>query len=485
MPLFDPLVLRVVGWYPRDRALHISDTLQNMKKPELHELKIEGLTSQGDGLAHWGNREVTVAGAVPGDLVEVWVGRRKRKGRHVGRLEQLLEQGIPRRDPQCPHFGVCGGCRWQNIDYEQQLLLKQRMIADALSQSGVVAETTHPPIASPEVFFYRNKMEFSFGRGFEGELQLGLHVRQRYNRVFNVHSCQLQSELSNRVVGSVRDQAEALQLPVYDLRTHEGLLRFLVVRDTKARAGLLVNLVVSTYPHDGIDELVSLVLGQVPEITDLVITRHSGKAQVAIGEQEFLVRGEGRLREECGVLEFEISPQSFFQTNTQQAGGLCTLVSDMIGDQDGADVLDLYCGTGGISLHIARRARQVLGIEQVSEAVVDARRNAQRNGISNCEFIAGPAESVLGDLCAQGRRFGVIVVDPPRPGVHKDARKQILRLNPSVIIYVSCNPYSMAEDLRQFCASRYRVERLQPIDLFPHTPHCEVIARLVNEASGS
>ncbi len=456
-----------------------------MKKPEVHELKIEGLTSQGDGLARWGDREVTVAGAVPGDLVEAWVGRRKRKGRHVGRLEQLLEQDIPRRDPPCPHFGVCGGCRWQNIDYGEQLLLKQRMIVDALSQSGVVVETTDTPIASPDVFFYRNKMEFSFGRGFEGELQLGLHVRERYNRVFNLHSCQLQSELSNRVVRCVRDQAEALRLPVYDLRTHEGLLRFLVVRDTKARAGMLVNLVVSTYPHDGIDELVSQVLREVPEITDLVITKHSGKAQVAIGEQEFLIKGEGRLHEACGLLEFEISPQSFFQTNTQQAGRLYSLVGEMIGDQEGGHVLDLYCGTGGTTLHIALRARRVLGVEQVPEAVVDARRNAQRNGISNCEFIAGSAESVLDGLCTQGRRFDVIVVDPPRPGVHKDAMKQILRLNPPVIIYVSCNPYSMAKDLSQFCVSEYRVGRLQPIDLFPHTPHCEVVARLVGKASGS
>ena len=456
-----------------------------MKKPELQELRIEGLTSQGDGLAHWGAREVTVAGVVPGDLVEVWVGRRKRKGRHVGRLEQLLDQGIPRVEPRCPHFGVCGGCRWQNIDYEEQLLLKQRMIENALDQSGVVVETMAAPIASPEVFFYRNKMEFSFGRGFEGELQLGLHVRQRYNRVFNLHSCQLQSELSNRVVCTVRNQAEALQLSVYDLRSHEGLLRFLVIRDTKMRAGMLVNLVVSSYPHNGIDELVCGVLKEVPEITDLVITKHSGKAQVAIGEEEFLVRGEGRLHEECGQLEFEISPQSFFQTNTQQAGRLYSLVGDMIGDEDGADVLDLYCGTGGISLHIAHRVRQVVGVEQVSEAVVDARRNAQRNGIENCEFIAGPAELVLDDLRGQGRRFGVIVVDPPRPGIHKDAMKQILRLHPRVIIYVSCNPYSMAEDLSQFCASQYRVERLQPIDLFPHTPHCEVIARLVSAVGGS
>jgi len=457
-----------------------------MRKATLHELMIEGLTPQGDGLAQRAaGDEVAVAGAIPGDRVQAWVGRRRRNGRLVGRLERRLDQEVQRIDPRCPHFGVCGGCRWQDIGYEEQLTLKQRMVEDALRGAGITAEKLCSTIASPQVYFYRNKMEFSFGRGFEGELQLGLHVRQRYNRVFDLHSCQLQSELSNRVVKSVRDHAEALELPVYDLRSHEGLLRFLVVRDAKANAGILVNLVVRSYPHEGVDALVARVLEDAPQITDLVITKHSGKAQVAIGEQEFLVRGEGRLVEECGSLEFEISPQSFFQTNTEQAARLYDLVGSMI-EQDGAggDILDLYCGTGGISLHLANAATRVLGVEQSLEAVVDARRNAQRNGITNCEFIAGPAESVLDDLSAQARRFDVVVIDPPRPGVHKDAMKEIPRLGFPVIIYVSCNPYSLAEDLRQLCAFGYQVESVQPIDLFPHTPHCEVVTRLVSGAGG-
>lgn len=450
-----------------------------MKQAKLIELHVEGLTPQGDGLARHGTAEVTVPGAIPGDRVEAWVGRRKRKGRLVGRVERFLEYGVARHEPPCPHFGVCGGCRWQDVDYEEQLLLKHRMVTDALNVSGVTAQTIHSVIGSPEVFFYRNKMEFSFGRGFEGELQLGLHVRQRYNRVFDLHSCQLQSELSNRAVRSVRDHAAQLQLPAYDLRSHVGLLRFLVVRSARKPAGLLLNLVVSSYHHEGIDELVSRVLEEVHDITDLVVTLHTGKAQVAIGEREFLVSGAGRLREVCGEMKFDISPQSFFQTNTRQAGRLYALVNDMVDGASETDVLDLYCGAGGISLHLAHKARRVLGVEQVSEAVVDARSNAERNGISNCEFIAGAAESVLGDLWDQGRRFGVVVVDPPRPGIHKDAMKQIIRFKPAVVIYVSCNPYSMAEDMSELSAAGYRVETVQPIDLFPHTPHCEIVSRMV------
>jgi len=450
-----------------------------MKQPELIELDVAGLTSHGDGLACYGSKEVTVPGAIPGDRVEVWVGRRKKRGRLVARVEQFLEHGVPRQEPPCPHFGVCGGCRWQNLEYAEQLLLKQRMIGDALRESGILAETVHPVVGSEDLFFYRNKMEFSFGRGFDGELQLGLHVRQRYNRVFNLHSCQLQSELSNKVVCSFRDNAIRLQLPVYDLRSHEGLLRFLVVRTAKTSAGVLLNLVVSSYPDNGVDELVAGVLDEVPEITDIVITLHSGKAQVATGEREFVVKGSGRLREKCGLLEFEISPQSFFQTNTRQAGRLYALINGMVERECGEDFLDLYCGTGGISLHLAQKARHVLGVEQVVEAVIDARRNAEWNGISNCEFVAGKAESILGDLRAQGRQFGVVVVDPPRPGVHKEAMKEILRISAPVVIYVSCNPYSMAEDMGHFTRSGYRVETVQPIDLFPHTPHCEVVARLV------
>ena len=280
-----------------------------MRKPKLQELTIEGLTPQGDGLAQRAaGDEVVVAGAIPGDRVQAWVGRRRRKGRLLGRLERRLDQEIQRIDPRCPHFGVCGGCRWQDVGYEEQLTLKQTMVEDALRGGGITPEKLHSTIPSSQTYFYRNKMEFSFGRGFEGEFQLGLHVRQRYNRVFDLHSCQLQSELSNRVVKSVRHHAEALELPIYDLRSHEGLLRFLVVRDAKASAGMLVNLVVRSYPHEVVDELVTRLLEDVPQITDLVITKHSGKAQVAIGEQEFLVRGDGRLVEECGHCLLYTSP---------------------------------------------------------------------------------------------------------------------------------------------------------------------------------
>lgn len=450
-----------------------------MKQPEQIDLLVEGLTPQGDGLARHGFKEVSLAGTVPGDRVRAFVGRRKRHGRAVGRVEEFLEHGMARTEPACPHFGVCGGCRWQNIEYDQQLLLKHQMISAALTRAGSSAAVIQHVIESPDVFFYRNKMEFSFGRGFEGELQLGLHVRQRYNRVFNLEACQLQSELSNRTVRSVRDNASALQLAAYDLRRHEGLLRFLVVREAKSSAGLLVNLVVSAYPEGGVDELVSRVLSEVPEITDFVVTLHSGKAQVAIGEREHVVKGDGHIREKCGALEFEISPQSFFQTNTRQAARLYGLVEAMAPEAAGAEVVDVFCGTGGITLHLARHAAHVLGVEQVAEAVVDARRNAAWNGVSNCEFVAGKAEVALAELSSQGRTFDVVVVDPPRPGVHKEALKQMMRLQAPVIIYVSCNPYSMADDLGQLTSSGYSVETVQPIDLFPHTPHCEVVTRIV------
>ena len=450
-----------------------------MKQPRQIDLLVDGLTPQGDGLARHDGKEVSLAGAVPGDRVRAFVGRRKRRGRLVGKVDEFLEHGMARQDPPCPHFGVCGGCRWQNLEYGQQLLLKQRMVTDALTGCGIGGEAIHPVIASPEQFFYRNKMEFSFGRGFDGELQLGLHMRQRYNRVFDLEACQLQSEVSNRVVRSVRESAVQLRLPAYDLRSHEGFLRFLVVREAKQQAGLLVNLVVSAYPADGVDELVTRVVSEVPDITDFVVTLHTGKAQVAMGEREFVVKGDGRIRERCGPLEFEISPQSFFQTNTRQAGRLYGLVEEMTAEAENAEVLDLYCGTGGITLHLARRAARVLGVEQVAEAIVDARRNAARNGISNCEFIAGKAETVLADQSSQGRRFDVIVVDPPRPGVHKDALQQMMRLEAPVIVYVSCNPYSMADDLTHFLRSGYRVEVVQPIDLFPHTPHCELVTRMI------
>jgi len=451
-----------------------------VKRGQQVTLQIEELTPKGDGLARVDGVEVVVRGTVPGDSVNAVVGR-KRKGRVEARVVEVLQVRLPRREPPCSHFGTCGGCRWQNLSYSDQLQLKDEMVRRSLASRDIFPGEFRPALGSPSSLYYRNKMEFSFGRGAEGDLQIGLHVRERYNRVFDLEACYLQSELSNRVVDSVRRHAVASGLPVYDLRTHEGLLRFLVVREAKqGGGGLMVNLVVSQYPHEGIDNLVHAVTGEVPEITTFVVSLHTGKAQVASGEGgEFILTGGGHIVEECGGLQFQISPQSFFQTNTEQAGNLYLLIRELAGDMREMDVLDLYCGTGGIALHLARESRTVTGIEQTVKAVEDARLNAQRNSIENCTFIPGKAEDVLRESGKiEGKRFDLVVVDPPRAGIHKKVLWALGDLAPAQIIYVSCNAESLADDLAELMLAGYRVSVVQPVDLFPQTPHCEVVAAL-------
>ena len=450
-----------------------------MKRGEHVVVDIESMTPKGDGLATFDGREIVVPRTVPGDRAQVYL-RRKRKGRFEGVVDDLLEAGIPRQDPGCVHFGHCGGCRWQDLAYADQLRLKEEMIHQSFERRGVSPQTWHAIAPSPDVFYYRNKMEFSFGSDRDGALQLGLHVRERYNRVFDLEACLLQSEASNRIVDSFRRHAIDLSLPVYDLKSHEGMLRFLVIRDAKATAQIMVSLVVSKYPSDQVDVLLSCVFEDVGDlITTCIVTRHAGKAQVATGDAEFLVKGGGRITEICGGLEFEISPQSFFQTNTRAASGLYGRVADLLGELQGADVLDLYAGTGGVSLHLARAARSVVGIEQVPEAVEDARRNAARNGIDNCTFLVSRTEDVLEELLSEeGERFDVVVADPPRAGMHKKALAGIVALGPATLIYVSCNAETLAEDLLVLSASGYDVISAQPVEMFPHTPHCEVLTRL-------
>ena len=448
-----------------------------MKRGERVVVDIESLTPKGDGLAILDGREIVVPRTVPGDRAEVYL-RRKRKGRFEGVADDLIELGMPRQDPGCVHFGHCGGCRWQDLAYDDQLRLKEDMVHQAFGRCNLAPQTWHPIVPSPDTFYYRNKMEFSFGTDRDGGLQLGLHIRERYTRVFDLEGCMLQSEASNQIVDSFRRHAIGFELPVYDLKSHEGLLRFLVVRDAKETGQIMVSLVVSEYPRDDVDDLLAAVLEEVGDLlTTCVVTRHTGKAQIAMGDAEFLVKGEGRITEVCGGLEFEISPRSFFQTNTRAASGLYLRITDLLGDLQDADVLDLYAGTGGVSLHLARVARSVVGIEQVAEAVDDARRNAERNNISNCAFLVGRTEVVLGELNAEeGERFDVIVADPPRAGIHKKALAGIVALGAPTLIYISCNAETMADDLLILSASGYDVRSAQPVEMFPHTPHCEILS---------
>ncbi len=444
------------------------------------ELSIGAITPDGDGWAESGGRQFHVARAVPGDRVVARVFGRRR-GVTLAQVIARQEETVARRAPLCPAFGVCGGCRWQEVRYADQLSLKASMVATALQSADVPLPDPEPILPSPDEFFYRNKMEFAFGRSREGEFQLGLHARGSFNRLINTERCMLQSTTSIAIVNAVRRAAPELELPVYDLRRHVGVLRFLTVRDAKSSGEHLVNLVVGAYPHAGVDSLAERVLAQVQAITTWVTALHEGKAQVAMGQGVALAHGTGAIVERCNGIDYQISPKSFLQTNTRQTEQLYRLVCDWAGDVRGARILDLYCGAGGVGLQLARGAGQVCGIESVPEAVADARGNAHRNGIGNCIFLEGAVETVLPGLAHEA--FPLAIVDPPRAGMHERAAAALAALRPPRILYVSCNATTLAVDVGRLALAGYRVRRWRPVDLFPQTPHCEVVAELALEGA--
>jgi 23S rRNA (uracil1939-C5)-methyltransferase len=448
-----------------------------MKCGEHVLVAIQGLTSKGDGIGTVDGKEVVVPRTVPGDQVVTFL-KKKRKGRFQGEADAFKAYGLPRQVPSCDHFGVCGGCRWQDIAYTDQLALKEKMVHQALEAHSIAAMEILSIIPSPAPFFYRNKMEYSFGVERDGQMRLGLHVRGRYDRTFDVNTCFLQSEISNRIVRATREKAVDIGVLAYNQKNHQGVLRFLVIREGKNSGEILVNLVVSEYPSAKIDALVTGVLSEVPEIDTFVITLHRGKAQVAIGEQEFVLRGNGVIIEKYGGIEYGISPRSFFQTNSKQAEKMLEIVVAWAGPHIKGTVIDLYCGTGSFSLCFACSAKRVIGVESVYEAVEDAKENAARNKIENCEFLVGTVEDVFASLTVQYKEADLVVVDPPRAGIHKKALKALGDLMPPVIIYVSCNPETLAENLGELMAMGYVLNKVQPLDMFPQTPHCEVITLL-------
>ncbi len=446
------------------------------KRNSVVEVRIEGLGPNGRGIARAEGLTFEVADALPGDRVQARVGR-VRGGAAEARTVAVLEPGLGRIPAVCAHFGTCGGCLWQGVAYEDQVRLKMGMVRDALGRLGVefpFEEAT----AAAEPFFYRNKMEFSFGQQGD-EVVLGLHVRGKFDRVFDLQRCHLQSEASNRVVEAVRAFARSAGLRVYDLRSHRGLLRFVTVREGKGTGEVMVNLVTSEEPFPERAGVVEAVLRAAPEVVTVIHTVNRRKAQVATGDEVTVLHGEGFIRERLAEFTFRVSPTSFFQTNPRQAERLYDLVAEYSDLLRGERALDLYCGTGAIAMFLARQGGRVVGVESSEEAVRDALRNCAENRVEGCRFAPGDAGPVLKQLRRQGERFDVAAVDPPRAGMHPGALQALIELAPPRIVYVSCNPEALATDVSRLLAAGYRAERARLVDLFPQTAHCETVVKLV------
>jgi len=444
------------------------------------ELVIEELDAKGMGVARLDGLTVRVRGALPGDRVHARLRRiRRRLGEADARLLEVVDPGVPRVKPRCAHVDVCGGCVWQDVPYTVQVDLKQELVERCLNRVGIRA-TMLDPLPAEDPFYYRNKMEFSIGQpeGTREGLEIGLHHSGKFDRVFDLEACHLQSETSNEIVHAVRTFARERSLTAYDLKRHAGQLRFLTIREGKRTGETMVILTTSEEEVGEAKELSALLAERFPGVRTVVQAVNGRKAQVATGDSEVVLHGDGAMQERLGDFRFEISPTSFFQTNTLQAEKLYGEVVQMARTGPNARVLDLYCGTGAISLFLSQEAQTVVGVELLEAALQDALRNAAANGIENCQFVAGKAEEVLGQMRARGEQFDSAVTDPPRAGMHPKALQAMADLAPETIVYVSCNPQALAMDLQRLEANGYKTDCLRLVDMFPHTPHCEVVVRL-------
>ncbi len=477
------------------------------KRGDILSLTIDDLAFGGEGVGRADGYVVFVPGGVPGDRVRVRLERaRSRFGRAV---IEAVEQPSPHRvEAPCPYFGRCGGCRLQHVDYAAQLAFKSKQVADALERLGrLTAVELRPILGAPETYGYRNKMEFTVARGrasspsslggdgtdlplpsgervgVRGDLIVGLHEADRYDSVLDVERCLLQSDRMNALLDEARRFFVERALTAYEQEAGEGLLRFLMLREGKGTGEAMANVVTSAPAVSEMAPLAARLAARVPQTSSVVMNVNPKKASVAVGVEEHLLGGRDHIRESIGGLTFQVSANSFFQTNTAQAERLFALVLESTGLAGGETVIDLYSGTGAITLLLARRCRWVYGVEITQAAVDDAARNAEANGIANCTFLAGEVRFVLPSLIAKGVTAEVVVADPPRAGFHPKALHALLTLRPARIVYVSCNPSTLARDLGELVRGGYRLQWVQPVDMFPHTPHIEAVARLELAAS--
>lgn len=467
--------------------------MSRKKKQPVHNITIDSYAAEGKSIAHLEDGKVLfVENAIPGDVVNARIVKEK-KSWAEGKITELVKPSADRIDPFCPHFGICGGCKWQMLPYEHQLRYKQQQVQDQLERIGqVTLPEMQPIIGSPHQRYYRNKLEFTFctsryltdeeiraakGEKIEREPALGFHAPGMFDKVVPIHTCYLQPEPTNILLDILRRYTEQHNLPYYDYRAQNGWLRNVVIR--VARTGeILINLVIHHEDKPQREALLQHVLEHVPGITSLHYTINPKMNDSIHDLDVHTYFGKGYIEETLEDFRFKISPKSFFQTNTYQAEALYRATREFAGLTGNEVLYDLYCGTGSIGIFCSKGAKKVIGIEVVEDAVKDAYENAALNNLAHCSFYAGDVASICtDDFFETHGRPDVIITDPPRAGMHEKLVQQILKIAAPKVVYVSCNPATQARDLQLLDAS-YKVTRLQPVDMFPHTHHIENIALL-------
>lgn len=466
-----------------------------LKKGSEVELEIESTAFKGKGVAKVDGLAVFVPGTAPGDKIRAMITRKKKSFREAKVLE-IMEPSSIRVDPVCSHANTCGGCTWQHIPYDKQIEYKEQHVRDHITRiAGLSDEIVQPIIGCDQPLYYRNKMEYSFGaRRWLSEDEIkkdeyvddsgfaaGLHAPGRYDKILNLNECHLQEPISFELLDYVRSFCIKNGIEPFNTHKNEGFMRHLVVRTSAYTDDLMVNLVTYRDEPEIINKLSALLLENFPKITTIVNNVNDQPNPTAVGRFEHVIHGPGFIVDKIGHHTFKIHANAFFQTNTRQAEKLYNVARNYAELDNGGHLFDLYCGVGTLSLFMADKADKVTGIEIVDVAVENAKFNAKENGVENAEFVLGDMKDTFNeDFLSKNGNPDCVITDPPRSGMHPDVVTQLCELETDRLVYVSCNPSTMARDLK-ILKEFYEVEKVQPVDMFPQTYHIEAVAKLTRK----
>ena len=465
--------------------------MKRKKKFVFENLPVTGYAAEGKALGRVEGKVIFVEGAVPGDVADVLITRNK-KDWAEGKAVTIREFSKERVEPFCIHFGVCGGCKWQMLPYKKQLEYKEQEAAEAFKRIGKLTEISMLPIiGSEKTIRYRNKLEFTFSnKRFLTHRQLedlrddawpggalGYHVPRLYDKIIDIYECWLMDDVNNIIRNTLRDFSVANGYSYYDIKEHKGWLRNIIIRNSTTDE-LMVNIVFGYDDKIEREKICKHLIEKVPSVTTLLYTINTKWNDTIYDIETNIVSGKGYIIEKLGNFNFKISPKSFFQTNTKQAERLYNAVKDFAALNGNEIVYDLYCGTGSIGIFLSNDAKKVIGVDVIEDAVEDAKENALLNNINHASFFCGDVIEICNnDFFNLHGRPDIVIVDPPRAGLHAKLIQKLIEIAPAKVVYVSCNVATQARDL-QLLNEKFSVEKLQPVDMFPHTHHIECVAEL-------
>ena len=462
------------------------------KKGDELELTVESLAFGGKGVAHLNGYVIFIKGALPDQKVLARLTKR-RNGYGEAKTLEILKETPSYITSKCDHFPTCGGCSFQNFDYNAQIEQKKAQVIDIFSRIGHMDKPKlHQVVPAEEIFHYRNKMEFSFSNrrwvlpeeeeNAEADFALGLHIPGRFDKILDISTCWIQKPVANEILNTVRNVAQKTGLAPYDIREHSGYLRHLIIRLGERTDEVMVNIVTSREEKELLEPIVEGIKKVHPSVTSIVNNITRRRAGVSYGEWEVLLHGRPTITERLGDFTFEISANSFFQTNSVQGEKLYKIARDFAEFRGDEILYDLYCGTGSTSIFMAQQVKQVYGFEVVPPAVEDAVRNAVSNGIINCRFFPANLDKFFrkSSILSEIEPPDIVFLDPPRAGMHPKLVNDVVDMSPEKIVYISCNPSTQARDVALLSEKGFKLKNLAMVDMFPHTPHIETVALLTH-----